>query len=168
MRPACPYVETLTGFKWIARVPGLRYGYEEALGYCVAPWSVGDKDGITAALLACQMLATLKAEGRSVQEALRDLAVAHGLHSTRQWSVRTGDAEAFRAAMQRVRSRPPTALAGSPVSEVTDFADGVAGLPATDAVRWLLRRWHAGRRAAQRHRAEAEVLFRGDRRPGDR
>ena len=34
------YEETLTGFKWIARVEGLRYGYEEALGYCVDPVGV--------------------------------------------------------------------------------------------------------------------------------
>ena len=132
-----PCVETLTGFKWLARVPDLRYAYEEALGYCVAPWAVRDKDGITAALLAAEMLAALKAEGRSPQDVLDDLAMRHGLHVTRQWSVRARDAGAFSAALQRLRSQPPTELAGSPVVAVTDFAEGTAGLPATDALRWL-------------------------------
>lgn len=58
-----PYEETLTGFKWIARVEGLRYGYEEALGYCVDPDGVRDKDGITAALLITELASELKAEG---------------------------------------------------------------------------------------------------------
>ena len=59
------YVETLTGFKWISRVEGLRYGYEEALGYCVDPDGVRDKDGVSAALLVAELAATLKAEGRT-------------------------------------------------------------------------------------------------------
>jgi phosphomannomutase len=128
--------ETLTGFKWLARVPDLRYAYEEALGYCVAPWAVSDKDGVTAALLACEMLASLKAGGRTPQDALGELARRHGLHATRQWSLRTDDAAAFHAAVQRLRNQPATALGGSPVVAVTDFALGTAGLPATDAVRW--------------------------------
>jgi phosphomannomutase len=74
--------ETLTGFKWIARVPGLRYGYEEALGYCVDPASVQDKDGVTAALLLAEMAAGLRAQGRTLLDVLDDLAVAHGLHAT--------------------------------------------------------------------------------------
>ena len=67
--------ETLTGFKWIARVPGLRYGYEEALGYCVDPEGVRDKDGITAALLITELASTLKAEGRTLLDLLDDLAL---------------------------------------------------------------------------------------------
>ena len=31
------YQHTLTGFKWIARVPGLYFGYEEAIGFCPDP-----------------------------------------------------------------------------------------------------------------------------------
>ena len=68
--------ETLTGFKWIGRVPGLRYGYEEALGYCVDPGRVRDKDGISAALLVAELVASLQAEGRSLVDRLDDLA--HG------------------------------------------------------------------------------------------
>ena len=57
------YDETLTGFKWISRVEGLRYGYEEALGYCVDPAGVRDKDGITAALLVAELAATAQGRG---------------------------------------------------------------------------------------------------------
>ena len=67
--------ETLTGFKWIARVPGLRFGYEEALGYCVDPRSVRDKDGVSAALLLAELAAGLRAQGRTLLDVLDDLAV---------------------------------------------------------------------------------------------
>ena len=83
--------ETLTGFKWIARVEGLRFGYEEALGYCVDPAGVRDKDGISAALLVAELAATLKAEGRTLLDLLDDLAREHGLHATDQLSVRVDD-----------------------------------------------------------------------------
>ena len=73
-RPGLPYEETLTGFKWIARVEGLRYGYEEALGYCVDPDGVRDKDGITAALLITELASGLKEEGRTLLDLLDDIA----------------------------------------------------------------------------------------------
>jgi phosphomannomutase len=83
------YAETLTGFKWIVRGgPGLVYGYEEALGYCVDPDTVRDKDGIAAAVLACDLAATLKAAGRGLADRLDELAVAHGVHLTEGVSLR--------------------------------------------------------------------------------
>ncbi len=84
-----PYEETLNGFKWIARVEGLRYGYEEALGYCVDPEGVRDKDGITAALLVTELAGGLKAQSRTLLDALDDLALAHGLHATDQLTCRS-------------------------------------------------------------------------------
>ena len=62
---ASEYAETLTGFKWIGRIDGLRFGYEEALGYCVDPDAVRDKDGLSAAVLIAELAATLRAEGRA-------------------------------------------------------------------------------------------------------
>ena len=85
------HAQTLTGFKWISRVDGLVFGYEEALGYCVDPAHVRDKDGISAALLVAGLAARLKAEGRTVVDALDDLARAHGLHLTDQVSARFAD-----------------------------------------------------------------------------
>ena len=131
---------TLTGFKWIARVEGLAFGYEEALGYCVAPDVVRDKDGLSAALLLAQLAARLKAEGRTLVDALDELALRHGLHLTDQLSARFADLSEIGATMDRVRSAPPATLAGSPVEDVEDLshpAPGPDALPPTDGLRLL-------------------------------
>ncbi|MFH8800253.1 phospho-sugar mutase [Streptomyces sp. NPDC017936] len=133
-----PYEETLTGFKWIARVDGLRYGYEEALGYCVDPEGVRDKDGITAALLITELASVLKAEGRTLLDLLDDLAVEHGLHATDQLSVRVEDLSVIADAMRRLREQPPTALGGLPVTRTEDLTRGTATLPPTDGLRYTL------------------------------
>jgi phosphomannomutase len=132
------YEETLTGFKWIARVEGLRYGYEEALGYCVDPEGVRDKDGITAALLLTELASELKEEGRTPLDLLDDLAVDHGLHATDQLSVRVEDLSLIADAMRRLREQPPTALAGLPVSKAEDLTRGTDKLPPTDGLRYTL------------------------------
>jgi phosphomannomutase len=132
------HVETLTGFKWIARVPGLRYGYEEALGYCVAPESVRDKDGVSAALLVAELAAQLKADGRTMLDRLDDLARAHGVHATDQYSVRVADLSLIAGAMARLRAEPPIQLGGAPVERVDDLSRGSDDLPPTDGLRYLL------------------------------
>ncbi|MFC8099513.1 phospho-sugar mutase [Streptomyces sp. NPDC057363] len=142
-----PYEETLTGFKWIARVEGLCYGYEEALGYCVDPEGVRDKDGITAALLMTELASTLKAStsgsgsaagGRTLLDLLDDIAVEHGLHATDQLSVRVEDLSLIAAAMRRLREQPPTDLAGLPVTKAEDLTRGTDALPPTDGLRYTL------------------------------
>ncbi|MFJ2731067.1 phospho-sugar mutase [Streptomyces sp. NPDC087317] len=133
-----PYEETLTGFKWIARVEGLRYGYEEALGYCVDPDGVRDKDGITAALLITELASRLKQEGRTLLDLLDDLAIEHGLHATDQLSVRVQDLSLIADAMRRLREQPPTALAGLPVTRAEDLTRGTDRLPPTDGLRYTL------------------------------
>ncbi|MFJ3932411.1 phospho-sugar mutase [Streptomyces sp. NPDC090029] len=133
-----PYEETLTGFKWIARVEGLRYGYEEALGYCVDPEGVRDKDGITAALLVAELVSELKEQGRTLDDLLDDLAVEHGLHATDQLSVRVEDLGVIARAMDTLRTAPPVSLAGLRVSSAEDLAEGSGGLPPTDGLRYHL------------------------------
>ncbi|MGW1561082.1 phospho-sugar mutase [Streptomyces sp. NPDC002144] len=133
-----PYEETLTGFKWIARVEGLRYGYEEALGYCVDPDGVRDKDGITAALLITELASVLKEENRTLLDLLDDLAVEHGLHATDQLSVRVQDLSVIADAMRRLREQPPTELAGLPVTRAEDLTRGTDTLPPTDGLRYTL------------------------------
>lgn len=130
--------ETLTGFKWIGRVEGLAYGYEEALGYCVDPATVPDKDGITAALLAAELAAGLKAQGRTLLDVLDDLARAHGVHATDAFSVRVSDLSLIGQVMARLRAAPPQELAGVAVAQADDLALGVDGLPGTDGLRYLL------------------------------
>ncbi|MFD0272593.1 phospho-sugar mutase [Kitasatospora sp. NPDC127111] len=132
------YAETLTGFKWIARADGLRYGYEEALGYCVDPEGVRDKDGITAALLVAELAATLKQSGRTLTDLLDDLALEHGLHATDQLSVRVQDLSLIADAMRTLREQPPTELAGLKVTRADDLTAGSADLPPTDGLRYYL------------------------------
>jgi len=133
-----PHEETLTGFKWIGRVEGLAYGYEEALGYCVAPDLVRDKDGVSALLLVVDLAARLKAEGRTLTDRLDDIAREHGLHATDQLSVRFTDLSLIAAAMERLRSAPPATLGGLKVERVDDLAEGSADLPPTDGLRFHL------------------------------
>jgi phosphomannomutase len=133
-----PHQETLTGFKWIGRIPGLAFGYEEALGYCVDPAHVKDKDGVSALLLVCELAATVKAQGRTLRDVLDDIARRHGLHATDQLSVRFSDLSEIPATMQRLRESPPTTLGGLAVERVDDLSLGSADLPPTDGLRYAL------------------------------
>ncbi|WP_137993729.1 phospho-sugar mutase [Streptomyces vilmorinianum] len=137
--------ETLTGFKWIARVDGLRYGYEEALGYCVDPEGVRDKDGITAALLVAELASELKEQDRTLTDLLDDLAVAHGLHATDQLSVRVEDLSVIADAMSALRERPPVHLADLTVTSAEDLTKGTESLPPTDGLRYYLEGEHKAR-----------------------
>jgi phosphomannomutase len=132
------YVETLTGFKWIGRLPGLAFGYEEALGYCVDPEHVADKDGVSALLLLCELAAEAKAAGRRLDDLLDDIAVEHGLHATDQISVRVTDLAEIGAAMARLRDTPPTSIGGLEVERAEDLSEGVGDLPPTDGLRYYL------------------------------
>jgi phosphomannomutase len=128
-----PFVYTLTGFKWIGRVPHLAYGYEEAIGYCVDPKAVPDKDGISALVRVLSLATGLKAEGRSIADRLDEIARRYGVYETDQISVRVEDVEIITAAMARLRAHPPQLLADQPTS-VLDLAAGSDELPPTDAV----------------------------------
>jgi phosphomannomutase len=124
-----PYTETLTGFKWIVRAGAdLVYGYEEALGYCVAPGHVRDKDGITAALTLAELAAGLKAQGRTLIDRLDELAAEFGVHHTDQLSVRVDNLGEIDRAMARIRARTPATLLDQPVIAVEDL------LPEADVV----------------------------------
>ena len=132
------YRETLTGFKWLGRIDGLAFGYEEALGYCVAPDLVRDKDGVSALLRVAELAATLKSEGRTLSDQLDDIARAYGLHATDQLSVRVTDLAQIGEAMSRLRSNPPSSLGGLSVDHVEDLSEGTADLPPTDGLRYRL------------------------------
>jgi phosphomannomutase len=129
--------ETPTGFKWIVRAgtpeEPLVFGYEEALGYAVAPDVVRDKDGISAALAVALLAAELKADGRTLVDRLDELATEHGLFVTGQLSVRVEDLSLIPDAMTRLRAHPPASLLGRPV-QYADLADDD---PPVDAVRLL-------------------------------
>jgi phosphomannomutase len=132
------HVETLTGFKWLSRadveLPGctLVYAYEEAIGHCVDPGAVRDKDGISAAVLACDLVAALRDQGRTVLDALDDLAVRHGVHTTTAVSRRVADPDEAAAMMAGLRATPPDRLAGFQTT-VTDLLEE-QGQRRTDAL----------------------------------
>ncbi|MFG1674305.1 phospho-sugar mutase [Micromonospora sp. NPDC049282] len=139
-----PYDETLTGFKWIVRAGGGReplvFGYEEALGYCVAPEHVRDKDGITAALTVAELAAGLKAEGRTLLDRLDELAAEFGVHHTDQLSVRVEDLRVITDSMARIRAATPTTLLGHPVTGASDLLpDADVVILRTDAARVVIR-----------------------------
>ncbi|WP_225731216.1 MULTISPECIES: phospho-sugar mutase [unclassified Nocardia] len=127
------YAETLTGFKWLARAgDGLVYAYEEALGHCVDPSRVRDKDGISAAVLAADLVARLKSEGRTLIDELADYAVEFGLHATDQVALRLADPAAAAAVVAQLRAAAPGEIAGEPV-KYTDLAQA-RGRMRTDAL----------------------------------
>ena len=128
-----PFVTTLTGFKWIGRVPDLAFGYEEAIGYCTDSAAVPDKDGITTLVRLVALAARLKADGVTVAARLDDIATRYGLHVTSQLSFRVSDVSLIAEAMARVRNDPPRLLAGEPVRS-RDLAVGGHGLPPTDGM----------------------------------
>src|SRR6478735_8991580 len=131
--------ETLTGFKWISRVPGFVYGFEEALGYCVAPDLVRDKDGLSAAVLIAELAAAAKAEGKTIFDTLDELYLVHGLHASDQLNIRVGDLGLLDAMMNRLRVNPPESFGGSAVESFVDLAEGSEQLPPTDGLLYVTR-----------------------------
>ena len=132
------YAETLTGFKWIGRVEDLAFGYEEALGYCVDPAHVKDKDGVSALMMVCDIAVRAKAAGRTLRDLLDDIAREHGLHATDQLSVRMDDTTAIVGVVDRLRDAPPASLGGLAVEGVDDLSQGAGGLPPTTGLRFRL------------------------------
>jgi phosphomannomutase len=137
------FEQTLTGFKWIWTAAlelmaggelNYVFGYEEALGYSIGK-NVRDKDGISAALILAELAALEQAEHSSLRQRLARLYRRHGLWISVQRSVvrqgRAG-AEEIRMAMDRITSRPPRHVGGTPISNVVDFRTGGERRP-----RWL-------------------------------
>ncbi|HJE78561.1 MAG TPA: phospho-sugar mutase [Brevibacterium epidermidis] len=127
-------VNTLTGFKWISRVAGLVFGYEEALGYCVDPAAVRDKDGISTAVTFASLASRLKSEGSSIEAELDRIRNRDGYFATAPLSFRLDDVSLIATAMAKLRENPPATLAGSPAVEVHDLSAGYEGLPPTDGI----------------------------------
>jgi phosphomannomutase len=133
------YTRTLTGFKWIARVPGLIFGYEEAIGYCTRPDLVRDKDGISAGLAISRIAARTKLSDRSLIDLLDDLARRHGLHATAQVSLPLAGSSSPAELMRRLRRSAPAQIGPAEVTRVTDLLTGWESLAATDALIFTLK-----------------------------
>ena len=128
----------MTGFKYLAKIPNLTFGYEEALGYCVDAQTVNDKDGLSAALLLAQIAVDLKAENKTVVDLLNEVWARHGFHGTEQISIRVNSISDVTKLMGGLRSNPPVEIAGRAVESIDDLEKPTNDLPPTDGLRiWL-------------------------------
>ncbi len=132
------FFETLTGFKWVSRVPCLAFGYEEALGYLVDPKKVRDKDGISAAAEFLSLAAELKARNQTIADHLLAFAEKFGAFASGQISIRVGDLSEIPKMMASFRSNPPTAIGEFKVERIDDFANGYGDFPPSDILRIAL------------------------------
>ena len=132
------FQEVLTGFKWLAKIKNLAYGYEEAIGYSVDSKTVNDKDGISAAILLAQIASDLKAQGLTLLDLLDEVWARDGFHGTEQISIRVTDTSRITQLLARLRQSPPSEIAGYKVASIDDLAAPRDGLPPTDGLRiWL-------------------------------
>jgi phosphomannomutase len=132
------FKEVLTGFKWLAKIEDLAFGYEEAIGYAVDSETVNDKDGISAAIFLAQIATDLAAVGKDLNDLLDEVWQRHGFHATEQISIRVADMSAITNLLAGLRSNPPQEIAGRSVESIDDLAAPTDGLPPTDGLRlWL-------------------------------
>jgi phosphomannomutase len=132
------FKETLTGFKWLAKIKDLTFGYEEALGYAVDAKTVNDKDGISAAITLAQIATDLAVDGKTVLDLLDEIWERHGFHGTEQISIRLSDLSKVNVILGGLRKNPPQSIAGRTVTSIDDLAAPTDGLPPTDGLRiWL-------------------------------
>jgi phosphomannomutase len=132
------FQEVLTGFKWLAKIEDLAFGYEEAIGYAVDSKTVNDKDGISAALFLAQIATDLKRDGLTLLDLLDEVWARHGFHGTEQISIRVADMGAITKLLSSLRKNPPAQIAGFEVEKIDDLNAPTDGLPPTDGLRiWL-------------------------------
>lgn len=132
------FQEVLTGFKWIAKIEDLAFGYEEAIGFAVDSDNVNDKDGISAAIFLAQIAMDLKRDGLTISDLLNQVWERHGFHGTEQISIRVTDMSAITNVLTGLRANPPREIAGRAVESIDDLATPSDGLPPTDGLRiWL-------------------------------
>ncbi len=136
--------ETFTGFKWIGKMaterPDFRLvlGYEQALGYLVAPRPL-DKDGITAAVLMAEIAAVAAAEGVTLQDRLNALASRFGRYVTAELSVKMAPADGA-AWVTALEADPPSEVGGRAVASVTSYPEaGLVRLMLEGGVRLQIR-----------------------------
>ncbi|MDG6480874.1 phospho-sugar mutase [Glaesserella parasuis] len=112
--------ETLTGFKYIGKVNGLLFGFEEALGYLVDPDKVRDKDGISAAIMFLDLVRSLKKEGKTLADYTDDFTREFGAYVSGQISIRVDDLSAIGKLMTALRTNPPSEVGGFKVATFLD------------------------------------------------
>jgi len=112
--------ETLTGFKYIGKVSGLLFGFEEALGYLVDPDKVRDKDGISAAIVFLDLVRNLKKQGKTLADYADEFTKEFGAYVSGQISIRVSDLSEIGKLMTALRHNPPAEIAGVKVAQFID------------------------------------------------
>jgi len=134
------FEETLTGFKYIAKIPNLIFGYEEAIGFCVDSTTVNDKDGISAGLLIAQIATDLREQGKSLIDLLDEIWKKYGFHATEQISIRVTDISTITNVMTKLRNNPINEISGLKVLKIDDLFKPSNSLPPTDGLRFMLEK----------------------------
>lgn len=137
-RHGLKYAETLTGFKWVSRVPELVYGYEEALGYLVNPETVRDKDGISASMAMLDVIGDARESGTSLIDMLTQLGNEYGHFASGQVSVRVEDLSIISNTMASLRANPPARIGEATVLVAEDLSLPGGNLPPGDVLRYQL------------------------------
>ena len=130
--------ETLTGFKYVSRVPDLIFGFEEALGYLVTPDVVRDKDGVSAGLMALEIAYSLAAEKRTLWDYLATIEESVGGFASSQITIKLGDQGNNTPLAEQLRSTQPGAFGTRAITQVDDFLQGVGKFPREDILRYYL------------------------------
>ena len=130
--------ETLTGFKYVSRVPNLIFGFEEALGYLVTPSVVRDKDGISAGLAILDLAHQLASEGKTLWDYLADIEEVVGGFASSQVTIRLSFDSTKPSISDILRQTPPNAFGSRSVSRVDDFVTGFEAFPSENIIRYYL------------------------------
>ncbi|MGN0838511.1 MAG: phospho-sugar mutase [Pyramidobacter sp.] len=175
---------TLTGFKYIGeKITQFQktgeaefvMGYEESYGYLVGTHA-RDKDGVTAAMLICEMAAEAKAAGATLIDRLEALYARLGFYLDAQdsFTLKGRDGALQIAAKMTWLREHGSGFPG--VSEILDYSKGIGGLPPENVMKFLCSdgSWFAVRpsgtepkikiyycmKAADRHEAETKLATR--------
>jgi phosphomannomutase len=130
--------ETLTGFKYVSRVPDLIFGFEEAIGYLVTPSLVRDKDGISAALAVLDLHYSLAGRGETLEDYLALIEAQVGAFASGQVTIRLDGSAPKTPLTHALRSAVPSMIGSRGVSQCDDFLKGVGSFPKDDILRFFL------------------------------
>lgn len=128
--------ETLTGFKWISRAPGLVFGFEEALGYLVNPDTVRDKDGLSAAIAVLGLAAEARERGITLADLVTELGDTYGYFASSQVAVRVSEVSVIGDIMLSLRTLPPTQIGSQAITSAEDLLAPAPDGPSGDVLRY--------------------------------
>lgn len=140
----------LTGFKYIGdiitglsdagQVDRFIFGFEESYGYLSGD-HVRDKDAVNASMLICQMAQYYKLQGLNLVQAMHALYEQYGYYHNKTIALSYPGAEGadkMAGIMVDLRKNPPASIAGSKVTGVVDYGEGVNGLPKANVLEFDL------------------------------